>query len=193
MSYIQVIEPEEATGELRNIYDKLIKSRGKLAEIHKIQSLNPRSIINHMDLYMTIMFGQSPLKRSQREMIAVVVSVANQCCYCQTHHREALNHFWKEPERIDRLIGDYTKAGLSDSEILLCKYAEALTREPANSNIKELIASMKDTGIDDRMILDCALITAYFNFVNRLVLGLGVDLERDGGKGYRYENQGSMK
>jgi len=190
MAYIKIIEPEEATGELRDIYDHLIKSRGKLAEVHKIQSLNPGSIMNHMNLYMTIMYGQSPLKRSQREMIAVVVSVANQCRYCQAHHGEALSHFWKDSERIERLSEDYTQAGLSDADLLLCRYADTLSRKPNDSGIKDLTAFMKEAGLDDRMILDCALITAYFNFVNRLVLGLGVDLEKDGGKGYLYGDQG---
>jgi len=186
MAYIKTIEPDEATGELRDIYEHLIKSRGKLAEVHKIQSLNPKSIMNHMDLYMTIMYGQSPLKRYQREMIAVIVSVANQCIYCQKHHGEALHHFWKDTERIERLSEDYTQAGLSNADLFLCRYADTLTRNPNDSGIKDLIVFMKEAGLDDRMILDCALITAYFNFVNRLVLGLGVDLERDGGKGYQY-------
>jgi len=74
MAYINVIEPEDADGELKQIYNNLIEKRGKLAEVHKIQSLNPESIVRHMDFYMTIMFGKSPLKRYQREMMAVVVS-----------------------------------------------------------------------------------------------------------------------
>ena len=68
MAKIKVIQPEEAEGELKNIYQDIISSRGKIAEVHKIQSLNPQSIVNHMDLYQTVMFGQSPLKRVQREM-----------------------------------------------------------------------------------------------------------------------------
>jgi len=31
------------------------------------------------------------------------------------------------------------------------------------------------------------LVIAYFNFVNRVVIGLGVELEEDGGKGYEYD------
>jgi hypothetical protein len=78
MALIDIIQPEEAQGELKEIYDKVLKSRGKIAEIHKIQSLNPTSIINHMDLYMTLMYSQSPLKRVTREMIAVMVSKVNE-------------------------------------------------------------------------------------------------------------------
>ena len=190
MAYIKIIEPDESDGLLKEIYQNLMCARGKIAEIHKIQSLNPKSIKNHMDLYMTIMFGKSPLTRAQREMIAVVVSVANQCRYCQAHHREALCHYWKDPKRIDHLIRDYRDAGLSDSDILLCQYAETLTRNPDSPQIQKIVFSMKDTGFDDRIILDCALVTAYFNFVNRLVSGLGVDLEKDGGIGYLYGDQG---
>lgn len=65
MTYIKVIQHEESEGELKDIYDNLIETRGKLAEVHKIQSLNPKLIINHMDLYMTIMFGKSALKPTQ--------------------------------------------------------------------------------------------------------------------------------
>lgn len=79
MSRIKIIEPEDATGELKEIYNGLKKSRGKIAEVHKMQSLNPRSIADHMNLYMTAMFAKSPLKCYQREMIAVVVSAANKC------------------------------------------------------------------------------------------------------------------
>jgi|TARA_B110000196_G_scaffold127455_1_gene110556 hypothetical protein len=40
---------------------------------------------------------------------------------------------------------------------------------------------------DDRAILDAALVVGYFNFVNRIVLSLGVYLEQDEGQGYKYE------
>ncbi|MEL6864685.1 MAG: hypothetical protein AAFP19_09705, partial [Bacteroidota bacterium] len=74
MPHIQVIQHEEAEGRLKEIYDELVQSRGKLAEVHKTQSLNPETIVAHMDLYMKIMYNKSPLRRYQREMMAVVVS-----------------------------------------------------------------------------------------------------------------------
>jgi uncharacterized peroxidase-related enzyme len=96
MAYIKTIEPENAKGELKTIYDNLIKTRGKIAEVHKIQSLNPEALVAHMDLYMTIMFGKSPLKRYQREMLGVVVSASNRCAYCINHHEQALLAYWKD-------------------------------------------------------------------------------------------------
>ncbi len=186
MPFIDVIEPEEAEGELKEIYEDLIEKRGKLAEVHKIQSLNPESITRHMDLYMTLLFGKSPLKRYRREMMAVVVSSANDCEYCQLHHGEALNHYWKDNDKVVKLRKDYREAELSDADMLLCDLAWDLTRTP--SKIDEArVERLKQAGFSDRAILDATLITSYFNFVNRVVMGLGVDVDPEEIGGYRYE------
>lgn len=184
MAFIKVIEHNEAEGDLKIVYDELIVKRGKLAEIHKIQSLNPESIVKHMDLYMTIMFGKSPLSRAQREMIAVVVSVANNCMYCQTHHAHALNHYWKDDKKIESLKRDFSKVDLSLIDLILCELAWNLTRIPSVTT-ENCINKLKALGVEDRIILDATLVIAYFNFVNRLVLGLGVHLETDNGVGYK--------
>lgn len=185
MPFIEVIQHEQAEGQLKDIYDNLVKTRGKLAEVHKIQSLNPESINHHMDLYLGIMFGKSPLKRYQREMIAVIVSVSNSCEYCQLHHAEALLHYWKDQGRIDSLKADFKDAELDEADVLLCKYAQELTANPSGDF--ELITSkMKEVGLSDRQILDANLVTAYFNFVNRIVIGLGVVPDEAEIKGYNY-------
>lgn len=186
MAYINVIDHHEAEGELKDIYDDLVKSRGKLAEVHKIQSLNPKSIVNHMDLYMTIMFGKSQLKRYQRELMAVVVSAANQCPYCISHHAEALNHFWKDEIKLQKLIENFEEVNLNDADLALARFASALTLDPNSIAESKQIKALKDSGFSDSAILDANLVCSYFNFVNRMVLGLGVQLEQDGGKGYEY-------
>lgn len=77
MTRIKVISQNEATGRLKEIYDELIVKRGKLAEVHTIQSLRPESIVAHMNLYMEIMYSRSELSRAERELMGTVVSVAN--------------------------------------------------------------------------------------------------------------------
>lgn len=61
MALIKTIEHNEATGRLKEIYDDLVQKRGQIAEMHKIQSLRPESIVKHIDLYMEIMFSKSEL------------------------------------------------------------------------------------------------------------------------------------
>lgn len=186
MSRIKVIEPNEAFGRLKEIYDDIIQKRGKLADVHKIQSLRPESIVHHMDLYLEIMFSKSELSRAEREMMAVVVSVANGCQYCQMHHAQALNHYWKNNERILALIKDFHQTGLSSREKALCEFARLLTVSPNAFNDEQHLQPLRNEGIADSGILDATLVTAYFNFVNRIVLSLGLKVTESEMQGYNY-------
>ena len=185
MAYIKTIPPDSAEGQLKAIYEDLKESRGKIAEVHKIQSLNPDALVAHMELYMAIMFGKSPLKRYQREMLGVVVSTANRCAYCVNHHEQALLAYWKDTERCRLLVSDPSKLDLSEVDRLLCDLAGQLTRNEI-TDYSENILELKNTGLSDRAILDAVQIIAYFNFVNRMVLGLGVTFSEDEIKGYKY-------
>ena len=186
MPYINHIDYENSEGELREIYDGLIDSRGKLANIHTIQSLHPKSITAHMKLYMELMFGKSPLKRYQRELLGVIVSKSNKCNYCVQHHAEALNFFWKDLARIKQLNQDPKSASLKEVDMLLVQMAKQLTEDPSYPGKEALLNKLRSEGLDDRAILDATLIIAYFNFVNRIVLNTGLDLEHNP-SGYKYE------
>jgi alkylhydroperoxidase family enzyme len=75
---IKLIEPEEAEGRMKELYDTF---NGRMANILKVHSLNPKSLEAHLQYYKVIMFGKSPLSRKVREMIATVVSSTNKCFY----------------------------------------------------------------------------------------------------------------
>ena len=81
MAHLRLIEVEEATGELRLEYDAAIGRAGKVFNIVKAMSLRPEVLREAMGLYRAIMFGPSELSRADRELLAVVVSNANDCHY----------------------------------------------------------------------------------------------------------------
>jgi uncharacterized peroxidase-related enzyme len=140
-----------------------------------------------MDLYMNIMYDRSPLSRAQREMMAVVVSRENQCAYCISHHAEALDKFWKNGIQLQKLKDGHDKEVLDEADYLLACLAKESTLHPSSDLLEDLIFKLKKTGLEERAILDATLVIAYFNFVNRIVLTLGVTLEEDQGKGYHYD------
>ena len=186
MSKIKIIDYPEAEGRLKEIYDELINKRGKLAGIHKAQSLRPESIVRHIDLYMEIMFSRSELSRADREMMAVIVSVSNGCEYCKLHHLEALKHYWRNDAKTAAFLSDYEEAGLSKLQVELCRFAEHLTLFPGHHAKDDFSEKLKDHGVSDSGILDAILVISYFNFVNRIVLGTGVKADEDEIKGYKY-------
>ena len=183
---INIIDYKDAAGTLKSTYDELIKKRGKLSEVLMVQSLHPASIVSHINFYMDIMFSKTQLLRAEKELIAVVVSVANGCTYCQTHHGAALQAYWKDAERIALLKKDYRTSSLSPKEVAMCDLAVHLTKNPAAHEATDFTSALKEAGLSDEAILDVALVTSYFNFVNRMVLSLGVQLEEHQGEGYKY-------
>lgn len=78
---LRLIEEGEATGALKAQYDAAIERAGKVFNIVKAMSLNPETLSASMDLYRAVMFGPSELSRAERELLAVVVSRANDCHY----------------------------------------------------------------------------------------------------------------
>ena len=81
MPYIKVIAHEESTGLLKTEYDAAVKRAGRIWNIVGIMSQNPQVLKASMEIYLAIMYGPSPLSRTQREMLAVVVSATNHCVY----------------------------------------------------------------------------------------------------------------
>ena len=81
MAYVRQIEPAEATGEVKEFYDKLIERDGLVRGIFKLSSLRPSVMLGLSTLYGAVFYGESGLTRAQREMTAIVVSVINGCEY----------------------------------------------------------------------------------------------------------------
>jgi len=183
MSWIQEIPEQDAEGELRTIYDELLKSRGKLANILQVHSLNPGALKTHVDLYMQLMFAQSGLTRKEREAIAVVVSANNDCAYCVNHHYEPLTRYEKNPQALSAIRNANTFDKLDQRLAGILQHAAKLTTTPHHVSDKD-VQKLRDLGLSDRDILDVTLVAAYFNFVNRIALGLGVSYSAAEIKGY---------
>lgn len=81
MAWIKVIDEAEATGGLKELYGRNREPWGGVDNILKIHSLAPETLTAHLLLYKTLMHGPGELSRTQREMIAVVVSALNRCHY----------------------------------------------------------------------------------------------------------------
>jgi len=185
MAWIETIDVDDATGELRALYDQIAKKRGKVSNVLRVHSKHPSALKEHLDLYDALMFDDSPLNRAEREAIAVVVSAVNQCDYCLRHHGEALCAYWKRA-RVRQLSNDYASVEDLDASLrAACEVAEKLTKTPGAMSEAE-VDRLREAGWSDRGVLDIVLITSYFNFVNRITNALGVEVTEKEATGYEY-------
>ena len=82
MAWIRTIAVDEATGSVAKQYKAAVKRVGRVAKIVELHSLDPLAMRQSMALYQCVTTRErSPLDHSTREMIATVVSRANECFY----------------------------------------------------------------------------------------------------------------
>lgn len=176
MSWIRTIPEDEAQGELAELYRRVGNPDGSVDNVMKIHSLNPTTLRTHFEMYKAALHGRSPLSRAERELVAVAVSRANGCAYCLTHHRAGLERLWPEERRASAAaVAEGGRDGLDARETALVDYAEKLTDTPDAMQAGDVDA-LRAVGLEDDAILDLAQVVGYFNYVNRIVTGLGVSL-----------------
>src|SRR5579864_9256107 len=81
MARISLIEPESASAEVKEIYEKIL--RGKPGNIQKALAHRPEMLKNFLSFYASV--GRS-LERKLYELVYIRVSLINQCHYCLQHH-----------------------------------------------------------------------------------------------------------
>ncbi len=81
MAWIRTVADHEADGPLKQFFAAARQRAGRVFNIVRVQSLSPPVLKAGIGLYQAAMFGPSELSRALRELLAVVVSRANQCHY----------------------------------------------------------------------------------------------------------------
>ena len=77
---------------------------------------------------------------------------------------------------VHQIAKDWHAAALTPPNRALCAYAEKLTLAPAQMHDDD-IETLRQHGFSDQAIHDATQVISYFNYINRIADGLGVDLE----------------
>ena len=81
MAFINIFNFEDSTGLLKKEYEKGIRRAGRLWKVLTIQSQTPEILQDSMRLYGSTMHGNSKISRFNRELLAVITSISNECEY----------------------------------------------------------------------------------------------------------------
>jgi uncharacterized peroxidase-related enzyme len=186
MAWVRVIEEAKATGELKAAYDRIQKARGQVGNVVKITGLLPAVMERNIDLYVALMYGPHKLPRAEREMVAVEVSRANRCDYCVAHHGAALGRVLRDEAKAAQFMRDGTLPGMAEKDRAMLAYARKLALTPAEVGPRD-VEAVRHAGFDDEEIVAINHIVGYFSLMNRVVQGLGVELEPDRGASPLYK------
>ena len=114
-----------------------------------------------------LMLRESGLSKSEKEMIVVATSGANNCLYCVVAHGAILRIYEKNPVIADQIAIDFRKADISDRQKAMLSFAVKLARTP--ELIKEADhEKLRVAGFGDEDIWDIGGITSFFALSNRM-------------------------
>lgn len=183
MFWINHISYEEADDSLRKIYDRVSGPQNQIDNILKIHSLRPHTLSAHMTLYKNVLHHQNnTLPKWYLEVLGVYVSFLNKCDYCVMHHFEGLRKLWNDDEKSSKFMEAMktnTLENFFDSKWFKgISYAHMLTLYPIKLT-KNDIEHLQKASFSDGEILEMNQVISYFNYANRTVLGLGVEIKGD--------------
>jgi len=183
MSWIKTINYQDADSKLKRIYDRVKGPNNNIDNVLSIHSLRPHSLEGHITLYKSVLHNSNnKLPKWFLESIGVYVSHLNKCNYCVKHHFTGLKRLLKDNNKAEHFLeavkSDTMEEYFDNKYFMGISYAKKLTLELENIK-KEDIESLKTSGFSEGEILEINQVASYFNYVNRTVIGLGVNTKGD--------------
>ena len=178
MTWIKTVPLEDADGPLKNLYDRIKDPDGHIDNVLMAHSLRPHLMEGHLDLREHVLNNsENALAKWKLDAIGIYVSLLNGCDYCVEYYFSALESLLEaegdairvraaleagEPERV-----------FTGADLAMMFYANLLTARPDKISVS-MIEELRNTGLEDGEILEINQAVAYFSYVNRTVLGLGI-------------------
>jgi uncharacterized peroxidase-related enzyme len=187
-AWIRVIAPEDMSpddenGSLADAYKSATTPHGTVDNVMQAHSLRPQTMLGHIALYRSALHhADNVLPKWFLEAVGSYTSLLNNCAYSFAHHEHNARALLGGGEK-----GDAALSALRDREperafdgkyLALLRYVEKLTIDVATISEADFQAA-RDAGASDEEILETNQVCGYFNYVNRLLNGLGVTTDGD--------------
>ena len=171
--WIGIAPEEQATGDLRRAYDRILATRGRVPEIRSVMAGEPLVVEGFAYFYPENNYACSSIDRRLAEMIATVTGVANGSKFGGPAHARQLAQLTGDEAFAQSILRDYKQAKITDKERTLLDYVCKLSRSPgemAQADIEKLRAA----GWTDPQIVATVHVTAFFAYMNRVAEAFGL-------------------
>ena len=182
-AWINMISDEDASKELKEVLDLARTPHGTVDNVMRVHSLRPNTMKGHVTLYRAALHDDAnTIPMWFQETVSSYVSILNDCAYSLENHWKNAAHLIddiKKSESIEKALWSRTPQDMFEGiELEMLRYAEKLTLRPSDM-VHEDVLALKEAGAGDGEILELNQIVGYFNYVNRLLNGLGVTTSGD--------------
>jgi uncharacterized peroxidase-related enzyme len=169
ISWFPVPDEADLPPELQGLFRAARERIGFVPNVFRTYAFRPERL-SAWFAHFRLLHEETPgLSAAEREMIAVVVSMANGCLYCLVAHGAALREALGDPVLGERIAFDWRRAGLDERRTAICAYAEKVTLHPQELGEADL-QSLLEAALTLEEAWDVAEIAAMYNFTNRMAM-----------------------
>ena len=134
----------------------------------------PKGVGHLLRYHDAILRSPSPFTIGERELIAALVSRLNGCEFCSNAHTFYTESYGMAEGLVDSVVEDITASDAPEKMKPVLAYVRKLTLAPATVAQGDVDA-MLDAGWPEEAVHDAVVVTALYNFMNRIIEGTGID------------------
>ena len=149
----RMLEVQQKAGFIPNVFLKLARRPDEF-----------RAFVGYHD---ALMLKENRLSKSEKEMIVVATSGANNCLYCVVAHGAILRIYEKNPRIADQLATNHRKAEITPRQRAMLDFAMKVATASASLEDADF-AALRPHGFDDEDAWDIGAIASFFALSNRM-------------------------
>ena len=180
--WIETIEPEDATSDLSEVYQRVGSVHDKIHNLYRAFSLQPKPLISADQHYRDILHNEANHTEPWfLELLATQAAMIADCHYALQNHGANFKNLLGDKKlgelRLDRVRKDdfNSSSVFTRKQAALLSYGAKLCRNPEKMCFKD-IETLRDAGVTDTEILEAVQSTACFAYWVRFINALGVSL-----------------
>lgn len=177
MTYIKVVDPSEAQGVVKKVYDEVQEQAGAVPTFLRVLSLRPDILDGAWTLGNRLMDDPHALSPVTKSLIASYVSKNNLAEYCMVANIGKAIHQGYTEEEVRSILDDVEGSKLiNECQRAILNFAEKVTLSAYKVSESD-IQALRDNGLTDAAILETTCIIGWYNMMNRIVPALGVPVD----------------
>jgi|TARA_B100000749_G_scaffold4044_1_gene3298 uncharacterized peroxidase-related enzyme len=180
--WIETIEPEDATSDLSEVYQRVGSVHNKIHNLYRAFSLQPKPLISADQHYRDILHNEANHTEPWfLELLATQAAIIADCHYALQNHGANFKNLLGDKELGELMLDRVRRDDFNSSSVFtrkqaaLLSYGAKLCRNPEKMCFKD-IETLRDAGVTDTEILEAVQSTACFAYWVRFINALGVSL-----------------
>ena len=180
--WIETIEPEDATSDLSEVYQRVGSVHDKIHNLYRAFSLQPKPLISADQHYRDILHNEANHTEPWfLELLVTQAAMIADCHYALQNHGANFKNLLGDKELGELMLDRVRRDDFNSSSVFtrkqaaLLSYGAKLCRNPEKMCFKD-IETLRDVGVTDTEILEAVQSTACFAYWVRFINALGVSL-----------------